>query len=135
MKQLDRWQAAPAGEPADALRSLGLDDREVEALGRQGYLSRRPGGANGDYWRLRFRDDGRLRTVYVGSDVGLVAAVRRELAELRSRRTARLRRRTLVATVNRSYREWKRKAGDLLEPFGLHFHGKKLRKVRSRPEV
>ena len=135
MEQFPAVPRSQVAEPWPALRALGLEVRELEAVGRQGYLSRRPGGGGGDYWRLRFRLEGRLRTVYVGSDVVLVAAVRRELAELRGRRTARRRRRALVAGTQRNYRAWKRRAGVLLAPFGLHFHWNTLRKVRSRPAV
>ena len=61
-------------ETYPALRQLGLSDSELLAVRRQGYLERDPrGGRGAGYWRLRFRDHGSLRTIYVGNDTEWIA--------------------------------------------------------------
>ena len=71
-------------EHFSALLALGLGDADFQLLSRQGYLEfdRRSAAGNAGCWRLRFRREGRLRTVYVGIDVQRLARARRELAAI-----------------------------------------------------
>ena len=59
-----------------ALQAHGLGDDDLPVLRRNGYLQQDRRDADGDgYWRLRFRKEGRLRTVYLGREPGRLAHV------------------------------------------------------------
>ena len=117
-----------------ALRGLGLDEPQLVALRRQGYLDENHRtGAKSPYWRLRFRQAGRWQTIYLGADGQRVSAVRQELAELRC---AEDRRRQLVAVVEqgrRTLRKIKLRLGPALAARGLYYHGDTIRQRRARP--
>ena len=68
-----------------ALQHFQLTSKELQALGRQGYLQQDKRGEPPEgYWRLRFRFEGRTRSVYVGTDPTLIEGVKADLAALRS---------------------------------------------------
>ena len=81
--------AEPSKE-APELRRLGIPNAELAVLARQGRLQfDQRARAKSGYWRLRFRFQGRTRTVYLGTNTVLISAVRRELQVLRAPRLAK----------------------------------------------
>ncbi len=115
-----------------ALRQLGLGDEELIALRSQGYLQRdqRVGGKQ-PYWRLRFRFQGRLRTVYLGTDVAVVASVRHELAELQAPRDKQNGLSDQLTDGKRALRQAKERMKPILAEMGFHWHGDTIRKFRD----
>src|SRR3569623_1155842 len=81
-------QSHIAPESYPTLRALGLRESELEILKHQGYLScdRRHRSDGAGYWRLRFREDGQNRAIYVGQDLAFVEEVKDELMQLRAAR-------------------------------------------------
>ena len=113
-----------------ALADLGLDDEDLDALARQGFVAveRR---REQTYFKLRYRCDGRQRVRYVGGR-DRAQAVQAALEALQS--DVRLRRRlvALCQVATRSLRDAKDTLEPLLEARGLHFHGRAIRKRRER---
>jgi hypothetical protein len=117
-----------------ALRRLGLSDPELLALRRQGYLERDPrGGRGAGYWRLRFRDHGSLRTIYVGNDSEWVACVRAELLRLQAARRRRLALQRELRLAKQGIRTAKQRLAPLLNQVGYHYHGHTIRKFAISP--
>ena len=117
-----------------ALRQLGLHDEELTALRRQGCVqqdNRR--AARSGYWRLRFRFQGRFRTVYLGRDEALVAAVRYELGMLQAPRRAQRKLARAVASAKKRMQRVKSQATPVLMELGIRFHGYTLRRTRRPP--
>ena len=134
-KKLTVLQASQAHreEQLTVLRQLGVNRDELSELRRQGYIQpfkRRPGTIG--YARLRFRCQGRMRTIYLGNDKALIAAVQRELALLRN---ADRNDRNLARTVRdgkRALRKAKSKLAPILAELGFHYHGDTIRKFRAK---
>ena len=101
----------------------------LHALRRQGYLDSRFRNAT-RYWRLRFRSGGRLRTVGIGYDPGLVQRVQHELRQLQSPRRRRLELAKITRRGARQLRRAKQTLAPVLAQLGLHFHGGAIRKYR-----
>jgi hypothetical protein len=134
-KEVDR-DRRPADVNFSTLRSLGLDQQQLNLLKGQGYLERdKRSLAHAGYWRLRFRQDGSLRTIYLGNESETVDQVRRELDKLQSpcRRRRELQR--AVRRGNQIVRGVKLRLMPFLGQFGVHFHGDALRKIRSRMSI
>jgi hypothetical protein len=114
-----------------ALTALGLEEVDLAALRRNGYLQydRRLADGSG-YWRMRFRKEGRLRTIYLGREPGVVAGVRRELSNLQAKRTAKRQQAQAVRQGREVLRRAKARLTPVLEQFGYHFHGIAIRKLR-----
>jgi hypothetical protein len=115
-----------------ALVALGLGDDDLAVLRRNGYVQQdRRRADGGGYGRLRFRKEGRLRTVYLGREPGRLARVRRELRTLQATRTARREQRRAVRRRREVVRRAKARLAPVLEQFGFHFHGDLIRKLRG----
>lgn len=119
------------GQEFAALRRVGLGDAELTAISRQGYVQRDRRLGGNSYWRLRFRFQQRMRTVYLGNDERIVAECRRELIELqapkqRSRQLARS-----VRDGKRALRKAKARLEPLLGELGFHYHGDRIRRIRN----
>lgn len=82
-------------------------------------------------WRLRFRENGRLRTITVGRDPEFLAQVRQELAELQTPRRRRLDRRRFLRGEKQKLRDYKHRAANLIRSLGFHFHGTTMRRRRK----
>jgi hypothetical protein len=111
-----------------ALRALRLDDEDVDALARQGFLAveRR---RERRYLKLRYRRGGRQQVRYVGLEQA--QAVQAELDVLQS--DVRMRRRLAVLCRASAWRL--RNAKNTLKPLfeqqGFRFHGDAIRKRRD----
>lgn len=87
------------------------------------------------YWRLRFRLDGRARTVYLGRDAQLVAAVRQELNELQQERDQTRRIAHIAASAKKTLKDAKQRLEPVLQQLGFHYHGDVVRKKRGDKKV
>lgn len=92
----------------------------------------------GPYFRLAFRDQGKQRSLSLGSDRELAEEVRRALSELQAplcqRRAARKRHARVRAGLRRAKAEWNRE----LEKSGLYLQGYEVRGWRGprrRPKL
>ena len=118
--------------PFPALRALGLGDDDLAIVRRNGYLQQdRRAGQGVGYWRLRFRQAGRLRTVYLGRDARRVSLVQRELSTLQAKRTARREQARAVRRGRDVLRGAKARLTPILGQYGYHFHGDVIRKLRG----
>ena len=73
-----------------------------------------------------------MRTIYLGNDKALIAAVQRELALLRN---ADRNDRNLARTVRggkQALRKAKSKLAPILAELGFHYHGDTIRKFRAK---
>src|SRR5438477_13219185 len=124
-------QAAFDLRPFLALRQLGLGQRELAALGQQGYLQRdHRGDSDSGYWRLRFRFDHRMRTVYLGRDEDVIKQVKAELQALQYQGRFRRRAEQLAKQGRRLLRDAKQRVSSVLHPRGIHYHGDAIRNMR-----
>jgi hypothetical protein len=104
---------------------------------RQGHVAaayrRRSGRTFGPYYSLRYRDSGRLCSIYLGSEGELVQRVRSALAAIQQplveRRTLRQTERSIWAKL----RIEKRRLRLMLWPFGLRMKGFEVRGWRLSP--
>ncbi len=114
-----------------ALRGLGLEEGELAALSRQGFVSpEQRGPQRAVIHKLRYRIQGRQRTRYLGSDPKFLEQIRRELAELqgpvrRHRNLQELRRQAW-----RGLRQAKSILAPLLAAEGWYYHGLTIRRRR-----
>lgn len=101
-------------------------------LRRQGYLEARPcGTAPPGYWRLRFRQEQTLRTVYLGNDISLVQHVEQELSRLQFVRRRQRELKRAVRSGRLALRSAKQHLAPVLFELGYHYHGDTLRKSRT----
>jgi hypothetical protein len=110
------------------LRRLGLSDQELDALRRQGFISREMRGRKTVY-RLRYRVDGRVRVRYVRPEDA--ESVEAELALWQRRMRSRRRLRWLAVAARRELRQQKILRTPLLAERGYHFHGYAVRRCRG----
>jgi hypothetical protein len=137
-QQTTTTQTIPAHSGSfTALSQLGLTAAEMTSLKRQGYIQRDPRrAATLGYWRLRFRCQRRLRTVYLGTCDEFVASVRAELAAWQAPYRKRRQLSLNVKNGRRALRQAKRQLAPLMAAIGLHYHGDTLRKSRDvKPDV
>ena len=115
----------------DELRKLGLSDRELAALARQGFVASERLPSGNPCYKLRFRCDGRQRVCYLGQIPEFADYVRDQLAQ--HQRPAELRRQIthLPRETARAVRQLKREFAEQLAAAGLHFHGLELRCSRN----
>ncbi len=115
------------------LQNLGLTEPDLAALRMQGYVEQ-DYRANGRprAWRLRFRSDGHLRTVYLGIDQQRAVRVQTELAALQAKMTGQCQLKRVVRQAQQTSREIKRQFAPILAALGVHYHGHALRKLRRR---
>jgi hypothetical protein len=110
------------------LSRLELNDEEVRALTKQGFLRCEARGTKTIY-RLRYRVGGRQHARYVSPRDA--AALETELEILQ--RSVRSRRRLahLARLARQLLRQRKLTLGPLLEARGYHFHGEEIRQRRK----
>jgi hypothetical protein len=107
-----------------------LSTEELNALGRQGFVSREDRGGGRVTYKLRFRLGGRQHVRYLGADGELVEQVRELLLRLqRATRQAR-ELRDMRRQARRGLRAAKARLAPLLGERGYHFHGLAVRKRR-----
>jgi ABC-type cobalamin transport system ATPase subunit len=122
---------SPAAGPFAALRALGLDQQQLMSLSHQGYLHQdRRSSMRMPCWRLRFRHQDRIRTVYVGTNLELVGRLKRELHQLRAHSEQQRSLEATVRTAKRMLRKIKRELGPALATEDLYYHGDSIRKRR-----
>ena len=125
--------AASAGE-FPVLAALRLDDRDLQALSRQGFVAHEQRNGRSHH-KLRFRRDGRQRVRYVPH-----AAVALE-KELHALQQQRLLERELAALHRRGrvlFDEMKVRLAPIVAAEGLIFHGFSIRRPRRlyrRPDT
>src|SRR5262245_36155891 len=128
----ERTQGVIDPQRFPALRELGLGGAELAALSQQGYLQEdHRGHSNSGYWRLRFRFNGRTRTVYLGQDERVVKQVEAELEALQYQDRFRRRAERLAKQGRRLLRVAKQRLASVLLELGMHYHGDTIRKMRS----
>ena len=116
-----------------ALCALGLENADLQLLRRQGYLEfdRRSAGGSAGCWRLRFRREGRLRTVYVGTDDQRLDRVRRELAAIQFAHRQHHQQAQMLRLAKQLLKRAKAQAAPMARQVGFHFHGRVLRRNRK----
>jgi hypothetical protein len=119
--------------------------REVfHFLGRYQDLLRRQGSVQaawrlyrrrrlGPFYRLHFRENGRLKTLYLRGDVTLAAEVRQALADLQAPGRVRREIERQRGQVLAIFRATKRACGRELQARGLWLHGNEIRGWRGLP--
>jgi hypothetical protein len=122
----------PAGFPG--LARLRLTAEDMEALSRQGFVSRearrRGRGCGRHRYKLRFRVAGVQKVRCIGADRDAAAQVRRELAELQKPRRADQMLARQMRAARRALREAKEASAPLLEERGYKYHGHTIRRTR-----
>jgi hypothetical protein len=93
---------------------------------------RKSGGSlTGPYYKVSFRENGARRSIYLGRDEHLAAAVRHYLAELQHPRILRRLRRQ----IRRSLRQEKDRLNEILNAHGYYIKGFEIRKQTSERRV
>ena len=119
--------AAPDPWPALAAR---LGPAGLAALSAQGFVSQetRPSGAT--TYKLRWREGGRQKVVYLGSDPAAAAAVRAGLAALQAPRDARRELARLMARARKELAAMKKAMEPAMAARGYRYHGFTARRTR-----
>jgi hypothetical protein len=133
---LDASNMSPADFAArwPVIASLRLTAEQLELLKRQGYVECRAAGSALGYWRLRFRQNKSLKSVYLGGEAARVNQLKRELLDLQAahHQFGELQRVVRRSTV--CIRQWKQQLSPILQACGCHFHGHAVRRFRNRPQ-
>ena len=112
-----------------------LFEAHCDAFARQGTVVKiwrtRHGRRSGPYYRLQWREGGRLRTHYLGSDKHLADVATRMLDVLRQRHQRRQFFARQQAIVRRMIREHKAQWRQRLEELGLTVQGREIRGWRK----
>lgn len=109
----------------------GLTAEDLDALGRNGFVSAEPRKNGMMTYKLRWRVGGRQRVEYLGSDEQAAARVAAAVAALQGPgRTARALARE-VARARAELRRLKAESASTLETLGYRYHGFCLRRTRS----
>jgi hypothetical protein len=116
-----------------ALKSLGLNQCQFDALRRQGSLCGE--GVGKRRFKLRFRCDGARVVRYIGVDLQFVADVRHELEELQHEARARRRARRTLRTSRACLRKSKAYLTPVLVASGYHFRGHEIRRKRTDKQI
>jgi hypothetical protein len=114
-----------------ALMQLGISADQLEALRNAGYLDRDRRRNQQVYWRLRFRQEGRQHTVYIGIDDAFADRVQRELQTLQAERRREHQLAHIVRHSKKQLRVLKTQLAALVAGIGFHYHGDQLRKRRT----
>jgi hypothetical protein len=88
---------------------------------------KRGGSLAGPYYKVSFRENGALRSIYLGRDEHLAAAVRRYLADLQQPLILRRLRRQ----IRRSLRIEKHRLEKILHTYGYYMKGFEIRKQNT----
>lgn len=116
------------GENFPLLSRLALSDEELDALLRQGFVSREWRGGK-TIFRLRYRVGGRQRVRYVSPRDA--AALEIELATLQRRVQARRRLAAVAVLARDMLRQRRSMLSPRIELRGYHFHGYQIRRRRN----
>ena len=119
----------PAPDPWAALVAR-LGPAVLPALARQGFVSAevRPSGAL--TYKLRWREGGKQRVVYLGSEPAVAEAVRAGLAALQAPRDARRELARLMGRARKELALLKRTIGPAMAARGYRYHGYTARRTR-----
>ena len=129
--------AQDAQHAGERLMQLGLGEEELDALRHQGFVAPefrvRAGRRWGPCYKLRWRQHGRQRVLYLGIDEDVVSEIRAALE--RWQQTARLQKE--IEGLFRQTRTAMRSLKDTLAPqisaAGMSWHGYQPRRPRSPP--
>ncbi len=110
---------------------MALIAARPDLFSRQGYLTAtfrcRNGKRFGPYYLLNYREQGRLRSIYLGRPGALVEQVREALKTRRRPVTEFRLFERLVKQIRASLRIDRLRVGALLRPFGLRLKGSEVR--------
>ena len=112
------------------LIALGLQPDELEALRRQGHVTRERRGTR-VIAKLRWRQRGQQRVIYLGSDHRQAAAIHAALNALRWPLRFKQRLKARAAQVSKILRSIKPRLAQVADQAGMHFHGRRLRRRRT----
>jgi len=117
------------GSRRSEVRQFILDHRPIFA--RQGSVvtdwRRRGERRYGPYYRLTWREEGRQRSLYLGTSANLAEAIREVLREVQRKWHLRRTLRRLMARAKASLREHRRRSGPGLANYGMYWKGNELR--------
>jgi hypothetical protein len=118
-----------------ALAALGLGEGELDALRRQGFVSREMRRGR-TYFKLRFRmePDGRQSVRYIGTDPAAADEVEQELAQLQRPRLIDRDLSKISQQIGLALKAVKADLMPHLEPAGYRFHGLAVRQMHARGE-
>jgi hypothetical protein len=117
--------------------ALDLIAARPDRFTRQGYVvatyRRRNGRTFGPYYALRYRDNGRAFSVYLGPAGPLVERVRQALAVVQQSLRQRCTFRRITRSIRTALRTHRLRVGNLLRPLGLYLKGYEVRGWRLSP--
>ncbi len=114
------------------LAELGLGAAELAAVTRRGFISRDLRGRGTAVYKLRFRCDRRQRVDYLGTDAGWAGRVQEALREPQQERQLELALSRLHRYAAMLLRDSKRRLAAPLAAVGIRFHGRAVRRPRSK---
>ena len=119
--------AAP--DPWDALAAR-LGPAVLAALASQGFVAAETRPGRSPTCKLRWREGGRQRVIYLGSDPATADAVRAGLAALQAPRDARRELARLMARARKELALLKKSLGPAMAARGYRYHGFAARRPR-----
>lgn len=126
---------APRLEGLELLRSTGLSPSELEHLARQGFVSTEHTVRNGRriarQFKLRWREEGRQKVLYLGRNPELAKQVAAAVAFLQQPRRLARKTSTLLRSASRQLRHSKQHLASAVADLRLYFHGSRLRRRRA----
>jgi len=125
-------EAAGQGNPR-GLAMLKLSPEDCHELRRQGFVAREV-RAGRNYYKLRFRRQGRQVVIGLGKDPCFAESISRELAELQTNRKLAGEQRRLIVAAHRLLRRSKRELAPVFRDAGYGFHGYEIRRVRGEKQ-
>ena len=127
--QNDRGASAATDE--GHLEVIGLDAEQLDAVRRQGFISRETRGRL-TIFKLRFLLHGKQRVKYLGTDEQRVAAIQAALNKLQEGRVLDRRLRDLNQQARERLKESKQRLLPLMAGSGWRFHGRVIRRMRKK---
>lgn len=121
-----------SGNALPGLSRLGLSHADLEELKSQGFVGAQSREPSRPCFVLRFRSGGRQKVRYIGTDPVRAEQIRRELAALQEERKHELELGRLTRQARRMLRETKVALEPVLNATGYIFHGRAIRRPRSR---
>jgi hypothetical protein len=114
---------------AGCLKQLGLSADEIDALTHQGFVQCERRGGGREYFKLRFRWQGRQRVCCLGTDRGIAKTIKNELIVLQ--RVHQLCRKAirLAERGRRLLRSVKVETSQPLAAAGFKYHGLEIRRI------
>jgi hypothetical protein len=114
------------------LAKLDLNEVKLAALRRQGRVYGERRKKTTKVFRLRFRVDGRLCTIYIGTNEKEARQLAAELREWQRCRRHELAGNHLRRQVNQVRRDCNRRLAQVVGTEGYRMHGSAIRKIRKR---